>query len=239
MFEDGKNNYIHLSDGGQSGDNLGIISLLRRNVENIIIFDGAQDKGKNDLSYLNELCAANNYLEDKGYTIIFDGNPTEENSIEPFKLSEECDKGHSFNLSEGLSSYRWKKPVWRGQIERSLALQTLSENNFETHKFGKNLFYIKSALSQKAWKKFSGQQLENNQKSPGFICKSNKENVNFYCPLAWYFNGSENDPNFPQDSTITTTYNGNAKRFKAYRDLGWFLAGKLMQEKDLLEILKH
>lgn len=89
---------IHLSDGGQSGDNLGLVALFRRNVPRIIVAAGEQDTTgstsvaeektselpKNWRVVLGSLCSANWYLVERGYTMVFETAPTSPwNTVSP------------------------------------------------------------------------------------------------------------------------------------------------------------
>jgi hypothetical protein len=94
---------IHLSDGGQSGDNLGLVALFRRNVPRIIVASGEQDTiGSTSVAeelsselpktwrvVLGSLCSANWYLVERGYTMVFETTPTAPwNTVSPAEAEE-------------------------------------------------------------------------------------------------------------------------------------------------------
>jgi hypothetical protein len=118
---------IHLSDGGQSGDNLGLVPLLRRHVKHIVAVAGDQDyDGKHDVMYLDSLCAVNYYLNTNGWTINFDGAPGDSGPPvkDSYHLARHCKwKGNRRIFidatqagSEGTSAFQWRQRVWVGRV---------------------------------------------------------------------------------------------------------------------------
>lgn len=93
---------VRLSDGG-GADNLGLMALVRRGLDDIIVVDAAQD----DNGVLEDLCWARAALAQEGLTLTFrDALQNFEEVCEPAK-----DKGpHGYNVSE------WKNPVVPGEI---------------------------------------------------------------------------------------------------------------------------
>jgi hypothetical protein len=244
-FADTQNNYIHLADGGQSGDNLGLVALLRRNVENAVIFDGAEDNA-GGLSYLNELCAVNAYLQNNGYEMIFTDHPNSANCSGDFILADQCDSTtRKLKIGVDSSNWKWDKAVWQGRIIKkrphgSLYLGSEPINTSQSNQTVTNIFYVKSAIDWKdQWEKFQTTTLWPLIKAPkGEECKAiikidPNGNIDpagkteIYSTISSYLLDFCEKPDFPQNSTVFSTYNGNANRFKAYRDLGWFLAGEL------------
>lgn len=118
---------IHLSDGGQSGDNLGMTSMLRRNVRNIIVVSGEQDYEKGNM-VLESLCSTNYYLNVRGYTIWFEGNPFDaprpDDFKRPYQLGLKCTWDgnshiyvHPVNApQQNITPFTWKRPVWVGHV---------------------------------------------------------------------------------------------------------------------------
>jgi len=124
---------IHLSDGGQSGDNLGMTSMLRRNVRNIIVASGEQDYEDGNM-VLESLCSTNYYLNVRGYTMYFEGNPfdapkPDDNAPENrYQLGLKCTwdsdgKGNSHiyvhpgkDPSQSITPFTWKRAVWVGHV---------------------------------------------------------------------------------------------------------------------------
>lgn len=93
---------VRLSDGGGS-DNLGLMALVRRGLDDIIMVDAAQD----DNGVLEDLCWARAALAQEGLTLTFrDALQNFEEVCEPAK-----GKGpHGYNVSE------WNNPVVPGEI---------------------------------------------------------------------------------------------------------------------------
>ena len=130
---------IHLSDGGQSGDNLGMISLLRRSVRNIIVANGENDWHNEDggvgFMSLSSLCAVNYYLVQHGYTMVFEADPRTPGTGGPydFDLSKKCswdDKHLAISISPDdmkaasplddqgtITPFNWKRRVWIGRVQ--------------------------------------------------------------------------------------------------------------------------
>lgn len=125
---------IHLSDGGQSGDNLGLVAMFRRNVRNIVIASGEDDfhawgHGQPEgWIGLGSLCAANYYLMQQGYTMVFEADPRDPSPgpQTPYDLSEHCTwKGDSDiyvhpdtqNITNNLTPFNWVRRVWMGTVE--------------------------------------------------------------------------------------------------------------------------
>jgi len=167
---------IHLSDGGQSGDNLGLVSMFRRGVQNIIVAAGEQDDAGSGDTWrvrLASLCSANWYLVERGYTLNFDGNPSDAvPTPKSYNLSQKCrwdeqQRNIGLPASEMVTPMNWKRRAWHGTVER-LPLsetKTLLENHFG-HPFEDSdipfqpappdltaiqVYYLMSAIDQPAW----------------------------------------------------------------------------------------
>jgi hypothetical protein len=118
---------IHLSDGGQTGDNLGMVPLLRRGVRNIIVANGEDDyDAKDDAMLLGSLCSVNYYLNVHGYTMDFDGAPNMAPGTGPEKyhLAKECtwDSNRQIYVHpkpaspDNITPFNWKHRVWVGHV---------------------------------------------------------------------------------------------------------------------------
>lgn len=135
---------IHLSDGGQSGDNLGMISLLRRSIQHIIVANGEndwhRDPNSDGFMSMSSLCSVNYYLVQHGYTMKFKGDPRNVEDVHDkfdFDLSERCmwDKDRRFisipsveaSRNDGakagpiedkknITPFNWKRRVWLGEV---------------------------------------------------------------------------------------------------------------------------
>lgn len=243
--------YIRLADGGQSGENLGIYSLLRRGTRNIVVADGAYDFNKDhNSSELPELCLTNQFLNTNGLEIVFRGRPNElpkENDSDTH-LSAICDEngsaGPKVKTDElgSFSPYKWKRAIWVGHIT-PLDKATLPKG-FEILKDVK-IFYIKSAVDYAL--------LESELKSlqdDKSVCDGDLNHIQgtltkngMPCTLLGYVIDSGNyriDEQdgikikdltgkivWPQTQTVGDTADGSANKFTAYRDLGWYAARNL------------
>ncbi|MFL9917473.1 hypothetical protein PQR75_19170 [Paraburkholderia fungorum] len=129
---------IHLADGGQSGDNLGMISLLRRSVKNIVVVNGENDWQRSPTTdgYISmaSLCSVNYYLIQHGYTLVFEADPREPGfgPGKPYDLGEKCkwDKDervisvppveatNTTPLTDeaNITPFNWRRRVWVGKV---------------------------------------------------------------------------------------------------------------------------
>lgn len=134
---------IHLSDGGQTGDNLGMVSLLRRSVRNIIVANGENDWHRDSKTdgymSLSSLCSVNYYLIQHGYKLVFNGDPRSKDDALEFDLSVKCQwddehrsifvhpkdpsknddkKASPLEDQENITPFNWRKRVWTGEVRK-------------------------------------------------------------------------------------------------------------------------
>lgn len=243
--------YFHLSDGGQA-DNLGIVSLIRRKTENIIVADESYDRNAS----MEDFCkVANSGIQgDPAFGVDDHGIPLYRWVIalpEEGSLYGECDNfidGKKYNASNSV--YRWKKPVVHGVVfiikndgsnkkysDFSRYVSDNSKDGFcpSVNEVGTqclNVFWLKPAydisLADLAVKKCPEKMFNRKGCLAQYILSD--EYAIKYPPsiLAFYLNNSgliqENDPDsyFPQDSTVFNTLNSSPPIYSAYRDLGRF-----------------
>jgi hypothetical protein len=163
---------IHLSDGGQSGDNLGLTSLMRRGVRHIVAAAGEQDydSSKNAMM-LGSLCSANYYLNVRGYTMDFDGDPTLPPGTGPEKyhLADKCTWDGDRQIyvhpstdgTGNITPLNWKRRVWVGHVvpyTPGVTGPKLLPGEGPTdpavtpqHLEGITVYYINSAMDMDAW----------------------------------------------------------------------------------------
>lgn len=123
---------IHLSDGGQSGDNLGLIAMFRRGVRNIVVaageddFHSTRDDPDGWLDF-GSLCAANYYLIQRGFTLEFEADPRHPGPAateKKFNLKDYCTWDgnrqvyiHPDRTKDGhITPFNWARRVWIGTI---------------------------------------------------------------------------------------------------------------------------
>lgn len=121
---------IHLSDGGQSGDNLGLVAMFRRGVKNIVVAAGEDDFHNSNADPdgwldFGSLCAANYYLLQRGFTLEFDDPRVPDSSSggkeAKFNLKDYCtwDGNRQVYIhpeTVKLSPFNWKRRVWVGKV---------------------------------------------------------------------------------------------------------------------------
>jgi hypothetical protein len=165
---------IHLSDGGQTGDNLGMVPLLRRGVRNIVVASGENDySSKENAMLLASLCSVNYYLNVRGYTMDFDGDPTKPKGTGPEKyhLANECtwDKNRQIYVhpksdgTENITPFNWKYRVWVGHVvsykpgvdgPRLLDGEEPTRPEFTPKNLaGITVYFLNSAMDRDAWMK--------------------------------------------------------------------------------------
>ncbi|MCA8287306.1 patatin-like phospholipase family protein [Burkholderia vietnamiensis] len=164
---------IHLSDGGQTGDNLGLVPLLRRGVRNIVAVAGENDYDpKSNAMLLASLCSVNYYLNVHGYTMDFDGDPSLPTGSGPEKyhLAQKCTWDgnrqiyvHPTKDGGNISPMNWRRRVWVGHVVPYTpgvdGLPLLQGENLAEpevtpkHLDGITVYYINSAMDQEEWMK--------------------------------------------------------------------------------------
>jgi hypothetical protein len=226
-----ESNYIRIADGGMSGDNTGAYALLRRGTRNIVMADGDQDLNGRNVT-LSSLCMLSKSIGAIGYDIVFDGYPDDPKISSEVSLAQICDSATGAvrdTEANRFGAYSWKKKVWTGTV-RPLATALLTDSRPLLE--GIRIYYIKSAVdfdelkeSGNAWKENSDFCPENSRKD---VLALHGEP----CGMIGYLLDSVNFQNiatmrWPQTSTVGDTANGSANTYEAYRDLGWFLSGRL------------
>jgi hypothetical protein len=226
---------ITLSDGGQSGDNLGLYALIKRGVENIVIISASNDVESKEkhLLKLEDMCSVSKSLSSK-YDIVFKGNPNSkriENQIdEEFNyLKTFCKNGKFYNK---ISYHEWERPIWEGYLK--------TKNN----EIISNLYFINAAIDK--------EDLTYNtnvfrcKDNPDKACNENRKGIyskkyNKDYPKSllyfWNDNSSGNATTFPQTSTVFNTINSSSSLYQAYMDLGYFYTD-FLRETNFFKDLK-
>lgn len=228
-----ESNYIRIADGGMSGDNTGAYALLRRGTRHIVISDGDYDLNRVKNASLSSLCTLSSTLGDSGYDIVFDGYPNSPAMTPRLGLAEICDGVAKHLRDEGdmrFSPYAWKKKVWTGTV---LPRSDLPSSRLRPLLQGIRIYYIKAAVdydelavSRAAWdahaicmgdKSLAGTMLALNGEPCGMVgYLLDGNSFQDAASMVW-----------PQTSTVRATANSSANTYEAYRDLGWFLSGRL------------
>lgn len=197
----GKKDEIHLSDGGGS-ENLGLYSLLKRGLEDIIVVDTAADV-EGDMS---DICAVRNALKTKdNVTLEFKAlqNLEEVCAGQPRKKAKRV-----YNVSA------WKNPVVKGTV-------TWPPVNGSTQRIT-NIWLVKAAWDEKAVvAAYSHKPIK-----CGLPNQLNCLLAVFYGHNRG-IQGKDGYMLFPQLGTVGTTYNSSSYLFWGYRELGRMLASNL------------
>ena len=191
-----------LSDGG-GADNLGLMSLVRRRLSDIIIADSAQDKR----GTMEDLCWAQKALEQEGLVMKFE-NLQHFDEICKFQFAPSG--GNGKNLAYNVSM--WINPVVKGTI-------TNKATGGET-----NLWLIKPAWNQKEIRKaYNDKAFECQTKPTSLPCGlilHYANNTKYKTPQGDYME-------FPQDGTVSAVLNFSSYKITAYRELGRYNASHL------------
>jgi hypothetical protein len=219
-YFDMNNSDITLSDGGQSGDNLGLYSLIKRGTKNIVIVSGSNDTtffNSKETLKLQDICSVNDYLIHKEHSeIFFYGEANDNINKNKIPLKTICTRENESKYKY----YEWKQEIWKGYVKNLIT-------NEETNK----LFFIQAALNKTALD------------SETALFNSNKieaQNNKFPSSLLYFWSDSESGnyaSDFPQTSTIFHTLNGSQNLYQAYMDLGFYLSGYLKEDNDFMELL--
>lgn len=217
--KDGKTQKVRLSDGG-GADDLGLVSLVRRGLTDIIVADSAQD----DHGIMDDLCWSKIALRGEGLFMTF---PQLE------KFDEVCEEQYPtwdvrkkkvtsprFNVSN------WMNPVLKGTVKWGTTGQVTS------------IWLIKAAWDQEAIRKAYGGTPQPDGTKP-VRCGPGPEEINcillaFYGhnTMAGVTNLDGDFMKFPQHGTVTSTANGNSSyQTLAYRELGRMLASRIQSEQ--------
>jgi hypothetical protein len=190
-----------LSDGG-GADNLGLMSLVRRRLSDIIIADSAQDKR----GTMEDLCWAQKALEQEGLLMKFE-NLEHFDEICKFQFAP---LGDGKNLAYNVSM--WVNPVVKGTIKNTATGGTT------------NLWLIKPAWNQKEIRKaYNDKAFECVTKPTSLPCGlilHYANNTEYKTPEGDYME-------FPQDGTVSAVLNFSSYKISAYRELGRYNAGHL------------
>lgn len=142
-------NYIHLSDGGMSED-LGVYSLVRRGVPNIIISDHSADRG----GAMADVCRLKKILQDSG-----DKNAENEPKFYlHIPALHDLDKVCEAKQNIGYDIYNWQFPILLGcissvdpkQIGNNNAYQYQCEKPSDSNDYYARVFVIKPSLGEAA-----------------------------------------------------------------------------------------
>lgn len=189
---------VKVSDGG-SEDNLGVISLVKRGVRNIIIADGTYDaSGK-----LEDLCRVQIALGKKGIEL-------------KMQLLDNFDyicaeKGENAKPQYAYSTSAWMNPVVKGTIRW---LDGDDPAKDRPHPI--NLFYVKMAWDQQSIRRsFNSTR-----------CEEDSGEFSVDCMLAVFYSNNTTVLNkdgylyFPQLETPSSTLKSSTYLYWAYRALG-------------------
>lgn len=190
-----------LSDGG-GADNLGLMSLVRRRLSDIIIADSAQDKR----GTMEDLCWAQKALEQEGLVMKFD-SLQHFDEICKFQFAPQGDgRDLAYNVS------MWLNPVVKGTIiNNATGKQT-------------NLWLVKPGWNQKELRKaYNDKTFECQTKPESLPCGL----ILHYANNTTYVTPSGDYMEFPQDGTVSAVLNFSSYKITGYRELGRYNAGHL------------
>lgn len=202
---------LRLSDGG-GADNLALVSAARRDLDDIIVVDTAQDA----TGRMEDVCWSRELLRQSGYTLEF---PKLLGLEKVCATQIKTGSGDQPPLDTEKFAYNvsaWLNPVVEGTIRKDGASKTT------------NVWLIKAAWNEMAvWKAATNPSDQRCGFMPG--------ELNCFLPLFWLsqFNSErQNWLTFPQHGTASMTLNGRSNLTLAYRELGRMLALHLSQDSN-------
>lgn len=192
-----------LSDGGGE-DNLGLYSLVRRGIRQIIVVDGEQDAP----GQLGGLCRNWTALDGQGWTL----------DIENLKSLQELCKDLSRGIrTRGYDTSRWLNPVMRGTIvpKRDLVDHPSLVAQLDLVANTIQLLYIKLGWDQLAY----ANALQARD------CETKADDVSCFVTMYYGSNTCDRHPvdqwlYFPQLTTVGMTKAATSYQFWAFRELG-------------------
>ncbi|OOG39169.1 hypothetical protein B0E51_11425 [Rhodanobacter sp. C05] len=191
----------HLSDGGGE-ENLGLYSLVRRGVPNIIVVDGEEDvQGQ-----LTALCRNWAALNAMGWKLEIDHLES---------LQDTCDKEAHHNFRNGYNTSAWLNPVMVGEIYPTRDEPTTSENAEDRLRNTVHLVYIKLGWDENAYRDSLNHQ----------DCETANDDRSCFLTIYYGENAcNHNDVDkwmlFPQMTTVGLTTHATTYQFWAFRELG-------------------
>jgi hypothetical protein len=199
---------LRLSDGG-GADNLGLVSAMRRDLEDIIVVDTAQDVA----GRMDDLCWSRALLAKEGFTMHI---PALENLQgvcasqidEPqARAQDRTPEALAYNVSA------WLNPVIHGTIRREGSSKVT------------NIWLIKAAWNElEVWRAAVDER-----------CGFAPGDVNCFLAMFWLHEFQPQRKQylgFPQHGTTSLTLNGRSSVTLAYRELGRTVAQNLVRGAD-------
>ncbi|MCK6873127.1 patatin-like phospholipase family protein [Enterobacter roggenkampii] len=207
---------VRVSDGG-SLDNTGVISLVKRNIPEIIVVDAGYDVSGN----MDDLCNIKSTLNNG----IPEGQSKFDLQINNLEnLDAVCNKANGL----GYNTSEWLNPIMEGTISWPLNKKT-GKPRFPPIK----LWYIKLAWNQR--------QVSNAYTKE--TCGTSQSNYVSCIVAAYYGMNSQNTLSdnyliFPQLKTDKITYNSSTYLFWAYRELGKNISQRLAYDPKNGQLIK-
>lgn len=214
---------VRLSDGG-GADNLGLMSLLRRGLDQIIVVDTAQDvEGRMD-----DLCWAKAALDHEGFVLELPALD---------KLNQVCLKGQIDSETLAYNVSEWKTPVITGVIKpkQDQDVKDLKEVKVFWIKAAWNEYAVKDVVDKIEYRT----RLSSNPSKPEYfgICGKLGQ-ISCWLPVYYMHNRTKSNGanchakrgpldeefkdcffSFPQLKTVDTTFSSSTYQFWAYREL--------------------
>lgn len=198
------NKTVRLSDGGGT-DNLGLLALVRRQLDHIIVADSGLDEYGN----MEDICWAKKALEQEGHILTFDALDDFEKVCAATFDRTPREKRLGYNIS------LWFNPVVEGRI-------TSRATGRVTH-----VWLLKPAWNQQAVRRAFNT-------TTGVTCGLPPEHIPCGLLLQFANNSVDKNgfQNFPQTGTFSNTLNSSSYRTLAFRELGRMHTAHLVWSED-------
>jgi len=192
---------VSLSDGGGS-ENLGLYSLLKRGLDDIIVVDTASDPEGN----MADICNVRNALKSEGVEMRFE-------VLENLEIVCDPQRAKPDKLSYNVSA--WKNPVIKGTV-------LWKSKNGQPARTS-HIWLIKAAWDERAVAAAYTRPKTCGNETGKINCLLTV----FYAHNTSVRSKSDNYMLFPQLGTVATTANSSSYLFWGYRELGRMLASHL------------
>ncbi len=188
-----------LSDGG-GVDNLGLVSLVRRGLDDIIVVDSAQD----DQGQFQDLCWTQRALKLEGLTLKMDGALQNFDKV----CAQHFEGKHGQKLGYNVSA--WNNPVIPGVVTWNGTGRTT------------RIWVIKAGWNQK--------QIRESYNHVSCGDEADKVPCELLLFYGHNTNPGDGYMLFPQHETVSDTLNASSYQIFGYREIGKMLASKLRMD---------
>lgn len=195
---------VRLSDGG-GAENLGLVSLVRRGLKDVIVVDSAQDAR----GLMDDLCWAKKALQIEGLSLTF-------KQLESFDKLCAVQFGEAKGPQQAYNTSAWMNPVVQGEVDWGNSARKT------------RVWLIKAAWNEAEIRDaYNAIALRGSDNCGSGVGQVNCLLLGFYGQSTKFRDKDDNYMIFPQHGTAAATANNSSYLFLGYRELGRMLASRL------------